>query len=97
HLAQARADDEQHVGVPDVVRNLRIDTDANVGDVMIAAVVEEILAAERRAGREAVRLDPALQAPAGVAVPSAAAQQHERALGAVEQLAEALDLRARRR
>ena len=86
HLAQARADHQQHVGFLHALGELRIDADADVADVTRAAVVEKILAAERGADAEAVRLDPALQPRAGFAVPAAAAEQHEWTLRLLQKL-----------
>ena len=86
HLAQPRADHEQHVGFLHALGELRVDADADVADVIRAAVVEEILAAERGADAEAVRLDPALQPRAGFARPAAAAEQHEWTLRVLQKL-----------
>src|SRR5205085_10427755 len=73
HLAQARADREQHIRRLDALGQLRVDADAAVARVVGAAIVEQVLAAERRADREPVRFNPSLQTRAGLAVPAAAA------------------------
>jgi len=57
HLAEPRADDEQQVGVADAGGELRVDADADVAPVARGVVVDRILAAERRARGELVRLD----------------------------------------
>ncbi len=85
HFSEARADDEQHVGVLHALRELRIDADADVAGVIRAAVVEQVLAAERGAGRKTRGLDPFLQRKARLAVPAAAAEDDEGLLGFLEE------------
>jgi len=61
HLAQARADDQQQVGVLHPLRQFRIDPHGDVAGVIRVAVVEQILEAESAHRGQAVRLDePAL-------------------------------------
>src|ERR1700740_3116779 len=80
HLAQTRADDEKHIGFFHAPRELRVDADTDVARVVRAAVVDQILATERSADRQAGGLDPALQLQAGVAVPAPTPDQNERPL-----------------
>ena len=49
HLAEARTDREHEIGVLDPLRELRVEADADVADVVRMAVVEDVLEAERAA------------------------------------------------
>lgn len=78
-------------------RQLRIDADADVADVVRVGVVEQVLEAEGAAHRQVVGFGEALQVGAGLRVPAAAAQQDQRLFGAGEHGAQHVDLRRRRR
>jgi hypothetical protein len=54
HLAQARAHDEEHVGLAHALGEDRVDADAHVADVLRVAIVEKVLEAEG-AGSTAAR------------------------------------------
>ena len=60
HLAHARADDEQQIGLRDALRQLRIDADADVAGIVGMQIVDDVLAAERAADRKAVGLGEAV-------------------------------------
>ena len=80
HLAQARADREDQVGIDDALGELRIDADAHVAGVVRMAVVEQVLEAKRTAHRQIPAFGKTLQRVAGFGVPAAAARDDERAL-----------------
>ena len=83
-LGQPRADRDQQVAVADALREPRVDGDADVAGVARARVVDDVLAAERRAHRQPARERPARERARGRLVPRPAADEHERALGAPE-------------
>ena len=78
-FAQPLADHEQDVGVAHPRRELRIDADADVAGVVAVPVVEKVLIAERAGDGQRVAFGKAPQLRAGVDVPSAAADEHQRA------------------
>jgi hypothetical protein len=90
HLAQARADGEQHVRGAHALAQDRVHAHADVAHVVLVAVVEEVLEAEGARDRQVVRLGEAADVRAGVRRPAAAAQHHERPLGARQQVPQAL-------
>ena len=93
HLAEPRADDEQQVGVADALGELRVDADADVADVARRVVVDRVLAAERGAGGQLVRLEERAQCPARRAASSRRRRAARTAARrAASSAAEALDL-----
>ncbi len=83
HLAEARPDDEQQVGVAHTGGELRIGADADVADVARRVVVERVLPPKRGARGDRVRLEEYTHVRRGARVPAGAAENRERPLGAL--------------
>ncbi len=79
-LGQPRPDRQQQVAVADPLRERGVEADADVAGVARARVVDDVLAAERRADREPARERPARERLRRVLVPRPAADEHERPL-----------------
>ena len=79
-LGQPRPDRHQQVAVADPLRERRVEPDADVAGVARARVVDDVLAAERRAHRQPARERPARERLRRVVVPRPAADEHERPL-----------------
>jgi hypothetical protein len=89
HLAHARADQHQQVRVAHPGRQLRVGGDADVAHVVRMGVVEVRLAAKRGADGQRVGLGKAAEVVAGRGVPSAAADDGQGPLGAVQHVLQA--------
>ena len=70
-LGQPRPDRHQQVAVADPLRERRVEPDADVAGVARARVVDDVLAAERRAHREPARERPARERLRGLRRPTA--------------------------
>ena len=92
HLAEPRPDGEQQVGLANTRRELRVDADADVADVARRVVVERVLAAERRAGGQRVRLEERAQVARRGRRPAGATENRERPLGSFEQRRAPIDV-----
>ena len=95
-FAEARADQQQQVGLFDPVAQRRRHRDADVTGVVGMGVVEIVLAPEGHADRQVEVLGEGLDVGARLGAPTAAAQDHERTLRVGEQSAQARHVRGRR-
>jgi hypothetical protein len=86
HLAEARADGQDHIGFAHARRQFRIDADADVADVVGMCIVQQILEAEGARYRQVIGFGKALDIGAGLFIPAAAAQQHQRFLAEASML-----------
>ena len=89
HLAQARADDQQQVGVAHALGQLRIDADADVAGIagLRDCRTRSWQRKDAPTGRPLASAKAVMSA-AGLGTPAAAAHDHQRALGRGEQLAQ---------
>ena len=92
HLAEAAAEREHEIGVAQPSGDRLVHRDPENADVARRAVVDEVLAAKRARHRKLVRLAEGLDVAARVGRPAALSHDDERALGAGEQLAQALEI-----
>ena len=87
-FAESRADDEQQVGAFDAFGEFGIQADGDITDVVRVAVVDQVLAAEGGAHRQIEGAGKGEHVVAGLFVPAAAAEHHERAFGFAQQVAQ---------
>ena len=80
HLAQARADGEDQVGILDALAEFGVDGDADIASVQRVAVVEGVLKTHRVADGQVPRLGKRLQIARALGRPAAPARYDDRAL-----------------
>ena len=96
-LAEARPDGDDEIAGLEALAQRRADADAEIAGIVGMTVVEQVLVAERGAHRQIVGLDEGADVGAGLGAPAAAAHDHHRPLGRLEQLAQPGHVARRRR